>query len=79
MGGPISMKRQNVNEKAKRPPYLKILRETISERFNLPDLSTDFFDPWHEDDAYASFVRRCSNLKKSTKARSGAGIWRRLA
>jgi|GEM_PF-2383945 len=73
------MKRQNVNEKPERPPYLKILPETISERFNLLDLSTDFFDPWRKDDAYPSFIRRCSNFRKSTKARSGAGMWRRLA
>jgi hypothetical protein len=40
------MKRQNVNEKLVRPPYRKILPETIRERFNLLDLPTDFFDPW---------------------------------
>jgi hypothetical protein len=48
-------------------PYLKILPETIRERFNLLDLSTDYFDPWRENANYPSFVRRCSNFRTSTK------------
>jgi hypothetical protein len=32
--------------KSVRSQYLKILPETIRERFNLSDLSTDFLDLW---------------------------------
>jgi len=39
-----------VNEKLERPQYIKILAETIRERFNLIDLSTAFFDPESKSD-----------------------------
>ena len=81
MSGPISMKRQNVNEKPERPPYLNILPETIRERFNLLDLSTDFFDPWPMDDAYPSSIH--VTPISENRPRSGTGMrnkegWERL-
>jgi len=39
------MKETERERKTETFPYIKILAETIRERFNLIDLSTDFFDP----------------------------------
>jgi hypothetical protein len=72
------MKETERERKTEVSPYIKILAETMRERFNPIDLSDAFFDPSHKSD-YVSRPRRGSRLRKSTKALSGVGICRLLA